>query len=657
MANAPTLLSAQQRRQRIHIMVLGSVLGLAGLFAVAPAIFISFDWPLYIRPFATPLAYLGGAFLLTASSFLAAVAMQSVRRPLVKKTPNSRENTQKARRSVQLTWLTPFLPTKPTVVGWATDSAHTVIGVIAASLAIYAVTQGWQLGTLPLLAEVKDLQIFGGLLLVVAFPLLVLERLYAGGEYDAIIEAPAIDRLLRVSVFALLALGLEALGLSARLVWSQALGMITAAVVIVVAVEVLLRCALSLFLPVRPRPERKSVIDSTVAGLLRLGVPRFRKFGIAVKNQFGLDLSRSWALSFIQQAFVPLLGGVLLFIWLLTGITAVGVSERVVYERLGVAADVLHPGLHVHLPWPIGIIRRVEYGVIREIPLIVTEEQASADASALSAASTPLATPADGPAPMADDRLWTTYHPSEGTYLIASSQGAQQGFQAVNADLTVVYRFGLTDEAAMQAVYSTSEPQTLIRSIASRLLAQHFAHYTLQDVLGQNRQALAETFRQALQEQLNGLDSGVEAISVIVEAIHPPPGAAAAYHDVQASQIRSQANIAQAQGNAITTLKGSQREAFEALNQAKGTSEELIQQAQTERKLFATERTAFEKSRSTFTLERWFEKLTQNLKDSELLIIDHRLSRQNSPTIDLRPLSSSSTYSYTPPTSGNGEHE
>jgi regulator of protease activity HflC (stomatin/prohibitin superfamily) len=656
MANAPTLLSAQLRRQRTHMLVLGSMLGLAGIAAIAPVILMNLEWPFYIRSLTAPLAYLAGAFLLTAASLLSAVAMQDVRQPLAKKVTNARDNTNKSRKSsLQLKWLARFLPAKPTVLGWATDSAHIAIGVVAASLAIYAVIQGWKLGTLPPIAEVKDLQIFGGLLLVCAFPLLVFERLYAGGEYDAVIEAPAIDRLLRVSVFALLALGLEALGLSAGLLWLQALGMLTAAVVVVVAAEILLRCGLSLFLPARPRSERKSVVDSTAAGLLRLGIPRFRKFGVAVKNQFGLDLSRSWALSFIQQAVVPLVGGVVIFIWLLTGVTAVGVSERAVYERLGVATEVLHPGLHTHLPWPFGMIRRVEYGVIREIPLIMSDDQASVDASVLSATSSPLATPADGPAPSEDDRLWTTYHPSEATYLIASAQNAQQGFQAVSADLAVVYRFGLSDEAAIQAVYNTAEPQALIRSLASRLLARHFATYTLQDVLGQNRQALAETFRHALQEQLNELDSGIETISVIVEAIHPPAGAASAYHDVHASQIRSQANIAQAQGNAVATLKGAQKEALEALDQAASVAEELIQKAQIERKLFATERSSFEKGRPTFTLERWFEKLTQNLKDSKLLIIDHRLSRQNFPTIDLRSMSSSPIYS-SPPIVGDDDH-
>jgi len=653
MAQVPSAQLIQQRRHKIYGLILALLLSVAGLAFIAPVLFVSVNWPPFVVSFLRPMAFLGAALLLPAAALLAAGLMDSVRRWHPQQTANKLSVPQRMRKPLAwLTWLQSWLGTASRGV---IDSGHIIIGLLVPALSIFALSKGWQAGAMPSVAEPKDLQIFGGALLIGAFPLLLLERLYASGAV-AIAEAPQINRLLRVPLLALLALALEAFAFSAGLGWASVLGLVAASITALAAAEIIVRCVVSIFLPTPPRAERKAIVDSGFAAILRLGIPRIRTFGAAVKSQFGIDLSRSWALSFVQRALVPLLGGIVLFVWLLTGMSAVGVSERAVYERLGVPVRVLHSGLHVHFPWPIGIVRRVEYGIVREVPLIAAGDPGSEPGAMAEEVSAPVPPPADGPAPSQDDRLWTSLHPSEGTYLIASVQGSQQGFQAVSSDMAVVYRFGLSDEAAKQAVYSTAEPQVLIRAIASRLLSQHFARYTLQDVLGQNREVLAETFRRDLQAELDELGTGVETIAVIFEAVHPPSGAAAAYHDVQASQIRSQAKVADAQGSAIRTLKGAQRQAIEVEDFAKGTAEELLRQAETERTLFVTERTAFERSAATFRLERWFEKLTTNLKDSELLIIDHRLSRQSSPTIDLRPLSQTSTYSYTPPVASDEDH-
>ena len=79
--------------------------------------------------------------------------------------------------------------------------------------------------------------------------------------------------------------------------------------------------------------------------------------------------------------------------------------------------------------------------------------------------------------------------------------------------------------------------------------------YTLLDILGQSRQAFTTDFRTALQQQLDQMSSGIEAIAVVVEAIHPPPGAASAYQYVQASEILSKSTISIRRAEAIRSLK------------------------------------------------------------------------------------------------------
>ena len=55
----------------------------------------------------------------------------------------------------------------------------------------------------------------------------------------------------------------------------------------------------------------------------------------AVHGLFGSDLSRNWALSFMRAAFLPVLAVLVLFGWDLSGVEALQVDQRAIYERFG----------------------------------------------------------------------------------------------------------------------------------------------------------------------------------------------------------------------------------------------------------------------------------------------------------------------------------
>ncbi len=94
----------------------------------------------------------------------------------------------------------------------------------------------------------------------------------------------------------------------------------------------------------------------------------------SVTRQFGIDLSRSWALDFIRRASIPSLVGLLAAGWLMTGVTALDLSQRAVYEAFGGRKLSFIPVFIVHLPWPFGRLKQVEYGVVREIPIVFPAE-------------------------------------------------------------------------------------------------------------------------------------------------------------------------------------------------------------------------------------------------------------------------------------------
>ncbi|HLH96665.1 MAG TPA: SPFH domain-containing protein [Xanthobacteraceae bacterium] len=634
------------RRYVAPLAITGLILAALGL-ALTSAISAHANafWRLDL-PIPRALGFAGASLLVAAAGFLSAALVAFVRARLVDRPatlpaaePASLATPSSGRKLDWRRWLARARPLFVFRVEMLAAWPQVLIALLFAALAIAGVWVTWRVTPFAA-ADPLTLEILGGSLIVVAFPLLVLERSYASIATEMLPDAPQLDRLLRVPLTVCLGLGIAAvlrvLGFGWAIYVEQGLAILTA----VIALEVAVRSLALFFVPFAPIEQRRSVADSSIAGLLRFAPPSFQAFNTAVRQQFGIDLSRSWALAFVQRAMLPVLLVMGFLAWCITGVTALGLNERAVYERFGRPVAVLGPGLHIHLPWPFGTMRTVELGVIHDIPIAMsTQGDLAPQRQSLSVDQQQRLPGAEAAPPASADRLWDASHPSEQSYLIASAtSNGQQSFQIADADLRVVYRVGLTDEDAMNSAYRVAEPETLITATTGQLLVRYFARYTLSDVLGQSRDAFTKEFRVALQDELDKMSSGIEAIAVVVEAIHPPAGAASAYHNVQAAEILANSQIAVQKASAIHSIKSAEQAAMEDRNKATAAAAELINQANSESILFNADRQARDRDGKAFLTERRFERLSSGLGKSEAIVIDHRLQGPNGPMIDLRNL-------------------
>ncbi len=475
-----------------------------------------------------------------------------------------------------------------------------------------------------------------------AFPLLVLQRSYANFSAELLPEAPQLERLIRVPLVACIGIAISMILTSAGFPWAVQIEHLVAVIAFVVALELILRSLVTLFVPFQPIEQRRAIADSSIAGfLLRLTPPSVRTINVAVRRQFGIDLSRSWALAFVQRAALPIAAEIGIFAWLVTGVTALPLNQRGVYQRFGVPVAVFGPGLHVHLPWPLGIVTTVEIGVVHQLPIEFVLPNGNGQAPP---EEKEITVGAEAVPPPSSDRLWDDAHPFEGSYLIASQENGQQSFQLVDVDMAVVYQVGVTDEAARNAAYRVTDPEGLIQALSGQILVRYLSQNTLLNLLGQSREDFARQFQTALQTQLDRFSTGLQVLAVSIEAIHPPPDAAAAYHDVQAAEIRAGIHVAESRGDAARALKFAQMEATTDVNEATASASELAGQAQTASMLFGGDRQAYAKNGNVFLLERWFGNLNTALAKSEFIVIDHRLSGQEVPTLDLRNLAAPTRY-------------
>jgi regulator of protease activity HflC (stomatin/prohibitin superfamily) len=474
------------------------------------------------------------------------------------------------------------------------------------------------------------------MLLVPAFALLVLERYFANRSAAEWPEAAAMRQLTRAAtLLLLLSAGIVALNREGA-TWPNTAAVFIGLIPAAIAAEFVLRAFLSLFSPPQERVEPQLLARSILADLLQWPLHPVQMLHDELQSRFGIDLRQSWALAFIRRAFMPVLAAMLVLGWLLTGIAEIPIDGRGIYERFGAPVRVLQPGLHAGLPWPFARVRTVENGVVHELTTVVTSDNENENEPEISLA--------EDPPPRSANRLWDASHVAEKSQLIASSGGGRQNFQIINMDVRFIYRVALSDAGAMAATYRHADPAALIRSVANRILVQSFASRTLDDVLGMQRAQLASDIGDRLQVELTRLESGVEILGTAVEAIHPPAGAANAYHSVQAAQITALAEIARERGSAAEQVNFAQQEAAVARANATAAAREVRSGAEAAALRFKAEQAAYRSAGKAFLLEEYLSQLKTGLAGARVVVVDHRIAGGAAATIDLRKYSTDSSY-------------
>ena len=471
--------------------------------------------------------------------------------------------------------------------------------------------------------------LLGGGLILLGFPLLVGERFAAAISEKSLPEARSLQALLLVPAVVVPAAGaLEiANGLGAGwIVWAITGGI--GVYISLIAAELALRALARWFLPPPSPTTARAAIDSLAARLLRPDILAAGGLSTPIREHLGIDFSRSWALQYVRAAAVPVLLGLFLVGWGMTGVSLIDLDRRGIQERFGAPVAVLQPGLHAGLPWPLGSVRLVDYGVVHAIPL--------------GAAGADLFIGAEDPPPQAADRLWETAHPAELSYIIASnstqtsSGQATQSFQSVSVDMRVLYRIGMDDVSALRAAYAQTDPDALLRAEAGRLVARFFASRTLPAVVGADREQIGETLQAELQQSIGRFATGIEITGVVIEAIHPPAGAADAYHAVQAAEIMANTAISAERGRAVAVANLAAQQANDLLTGASGQAAETVGSASADLTRFTADQRAATTGGQAFLLERYFANLVAALPRAPLVIVDHRLGGADGPVIDLR---------------------
>ncbi len=520
----------------------------------------------------------------------------------------------------------------PQVTNWTTHLTQLTLTALCAGLAIDVVSMNFTASG-SMAAISSGLIPVAIVLTLLCFALLVCERMLS---FRSVRHWPyqsacvgLLRLLLSLGVLSVITLAVSSFALTPA-GWLVEL---SSAIIVLVAAEFLLRTLAAALVAPSADKAPPFLSQSLLAELYRWPPRPLLLLRKKIQRHFGVDIGKVQAFSLMGQIFFPVLFGAAFIGWLISGIHEVSLQQRGVYERFGRPVEVLAPGLHVGLPWPFSRVVAVDYGAIHELTL--------SEAQPTPAANTAPVDLVEGPAPQSSWRLWDKSHTTDQAQVIASAMGDKQSFQVVNMDIRLIWRVGMYDADALNSLYRTDSLPITIQRIARQVLTQYFAHQQLDMLLNEQRSTMANELNQQIQQRLSQLHIGVELLSTRIESIHPPAGAANAYHAVQAAQIKANAQIARERGYAAVVGNQSQQKATTAIDAASATANELQARANNALTRYSAEHDAWAINPEAFINERRYQIMSLALSHTPLLIIDSKVAGQHPPMLDLRQFSPS----------------
>ncbi|MHC4377506.1 MAG: SPFH domain-containing protein [Planctomycetota bacterium] len=294
----------------------------------------------------------------------------------------------------------------------------------------------------------------------------------------------------------------------------------------ILAVEVLARAAFAgwmRFYEGVQHPGAPVLTDLFSLRLLADSLRPLNSFFGTLADAFGIDLRGTWALDLARRSALPLTLLLALLGWLSSSLVVVPLGKVGVVERFGarVSDDPIGPGLHVGLPWPMQVTRRVDTGSVRSLNLGFDGDTSDFG------------------------RLWDRPHAEE-EYTLLLGNGSEL------VSVTGYVQWRVAD--AVQYVYGHQNPDDTVERLAGEVLLERTSGRRLDDVLNANLAQFAAAVEGDLQAACEREGLGVEVVDLTLVGLHPPVAVATDYQDVVASQIEAETRIAEAEAAATKTL-------------------------------------------------------------------------------------------------------
>ncbi len=187
-------------------------------------------------------------------------------------------------------------------------------------------------------------------------------------------------------------------------------------------------------------------------------------------------------------------------------------------------------------------------------------------------------------------------------------------------------------------LFNLADPAATVRAVAESAMRDIIARRELSPILNQDRGAIAAELRQAVQQVLDGYNSGINVIRVNFDKADPPREVIDAFREVQAARQERDRLERQADAYANRVLASARGEAAQILEQAEAYRAEVINTAEGEASRFLAVWQEYRNAPEVTRRRMYLETMEKVLGGMNLTILDNVTGLNGSGVLPYLPL-------------------
>lgn len=299
----------------------------------------------------------------------------------------------------------------------------------------------------------------------------------------------------------------------------------------------------------------------------------FQKLDFWMEHHLSVDEGLHW-LGHRLRPIIALLVGLVLIVYVLSGLTAVGPDEVGVVRRFGKPrAEPIEPGLHWCWPWPAESVLRVQPDRVRIVE--IGFRSGNPDARAALGGG------------------WSSPHRGEGLNRIGDEAVMITGDGNL-IELQATIRYRIDRPHLYTFVFDVRDPDETVRAAAESTLREAVAGQRFLDLLTINRDRLQENVLERLSKRWQSAEYGAAGLGIRLDGLsvhdlHPPQDperVVDSFHRVaQATEQRDQREN-EARAGAIRTERTAEENRFKIERDAEANAHQKVRHAETARDAF-----------------------------------------------------------------------
>jgi modulator of FtsH protease HflK len=379
-----------------------------------------------------------------------------------------------------------------------------------------------------------------------------------------------------------------------------------------IAAETLINLLLEIYRPRLKGRVTRPVYESRLVGLLGQPEDLFTTAAQALDYQFGFKVSETWAFQMLWEKLPLFIAGLAAAAILSSCFVFLEPGEQALVEHFGHAAaagDILGPGAHLKLPWPIDRTYRFEAGMVHSFNVgFIPDPERENDPTI----------------------LWTQPHYKEEYNLLVANReqsalaatNQSGGSEAVPVNLLVAgipIQYRITNVLAW--AYGQAEPESLLQQAATREIVRYFAGVDFFDIMAANRASAAAELRTRIQSRADELNLGVEVFFVGLQDIHPPVKVASSFEDVNGAAEEVNSKILKAEGDTNRTVVLAQATARAEVLVAEGAAQQRVSSARADAARFTNQIAAYQAAPEVYPGRVYLQTVARAAADARKYVI------------------------------------